>query len=105
MTLTAATRCGARQKVTLTLLEGASGITGYYRCAYLNSNCYDMNETGKIVDVNLDRSRMTVRVMMPDVTSCLYTGLITGNNLNGGYSCYGGGALIENGSWRAQRSY
>jgi len=105
MTVNAMTRCGAQQKVTLTLLKGASGTTGYYRCAYGNADCYDMNDTGKILDVKLDGSRMTARIMMPDATSCLYTGLITGNNLNGGYSCYGGGALIENGSWRAQRSY
>jgi hypothetical protein len=105
MTLTATTRCNAQQKVTLTVLEGASGMTGFYRCAYGNSDCYDMNDTGNIVDVTLDGRRMTLRVAMPDATSCLYTGLITGPDINGGYTCYAGGALIEIGSWRAQRSY
>jgi hypothetical protein len=105
MATTASGRCNAQQKVTLTLIEGASGMTGFYRCAYGNSNCYDMNETGKIVDATLDGKRLTARVAMPDATSCLYTGLIAGNAINGGYSCYSGGALIENGTWRGQRSY
>jgi hypothetical protein len=80
-------------------------MTGSYRCAYVNSTCLGQNDRGKIVDATLDGKRLTARVAMPDGTSCLYTGLIAGNKVNGGYSCYAGGALIETGTWRGQRSY
>jgi hypothetical protein len=35
----------------------------------------------------------------------LYTGRTAGNDVNGGYTCYGGGSLIESGSWQGHRSY
>jgi len=102
----AANRCNAQQKVTITMLQGDSGLTGFYRCGFGTMNCYNMNETGKIVRATLTGSQMTARVQMPDGTSCIYTGrTIADNGVNGGYSCYGGGALIESGSWRGRRTY
>ncbi len=98
-------RCNAQQKVTLTLIEGAKGLTGFYRCAYGTMNCHNMNETGKVVHATLNGGQVTARVAMPDGTSCIYTGRTAGNDVNGGYSCYGGGALIESGSWKGRRSY
>src|ERR1700691_391464 len=44
-----ASRCNAQQNVSLTLIEGDKGLGGFYRCSYLTQNCYNMNETGKIV--------------------------------------------------------
>jgi hypothetical protein len=98
-------RCNAQQKVTLTMIETDKGLRGYYRCAYGTLNCYNMNETGKIVDAKLSGAQFTARVQMPDGTSCLYTGRTAGNDVNGGYTCYGGGSLIESGSWQGHRSY
>jgi len=97
-------RCNAEQRVTITLIQD-SKLTGYYRCAYGTLNCLHMNETGKVVDARLNESRVTIRVAMPDGTSCLYSGLIKNDAARGGYSCYAGGATIEQGSWQAQRSY
>jgi len=102
--MSARNRCNAEQKVTITLIQD-SKLTGYYRCAYGTLNCLNMNETGKVVDANLNESRVTIRVAMPDATSCLYSGLIKNDALRGGYSCNSGGATIEQGSWQAQRSY
>lgn len=98
-------RCNAQQKITLTLIEGESGLAGFYRCAYGTMNCLGMNETGKIVHATLNGGQVTARVAMPDGTSCIYTGRTAGNGVVGGYSCYGGGALLESGSWRGKRSY
>jgi hypothetical protein len=100
-----ANRCNAQQKISLTMIEGAQGLTGYYRCGYATMNCYNMNETGKIVRATLNGAQMTARVQMDDGTSCIYTGRTAGNGVIGGYSCYGGGALIESGSWQGKRSY
>ena len=99
-------RCNAQQKVTITLLEGKDGkLGGYYKCAYGNQNCYNLNETGKVVDATLNGARVSMRVMMRDGTSCRYSGLDKGGDINGGYACYSGGSLLEQGSWRARRSY
>jgi hypothetical protein len=98
-------RCNAQEKITLTMIETDKGLRGYYRCAYGNLNCYNMNETGKIVDATLSGAQLTARVQMPDGTSCVYTGRTAGNGVNGGYTCYGGGSLIESGSWQGHRSY
>lgn len=100
-------RCNAHQKVTITLIEGArSKLGGYYKCAYGNSNCYNMNETGKVASVNYTHGRLWIRVMMPDGTSCLFNGVVIGGNtINGGYSCSAGGGKFERGSWRAKRKY
>jgi len=98
-------RCNAQQKITLTMIETDQGVRGYYRCAYGTLNCYNMNETGKIVDAKLSGAQFTARVQMLDGTSCVYTGRTAGNDVKGGYSCYGGGALIESGTWQGRRSY
>ena len=99
-------RCDAEQVVTITLLEGPDAkYTGRYTCAYGNMDCYHANETGKVIDVTIARARMSVRVLMPDATSCIYTGINVNQTINGGYTCYQGGGLIEEGSWRARRSY
>ena len=101
-----ANRCNAEQKISLTMIEGDNGLTGYYRCAYGTINCYNMNETGKIVKGSLNGAQMTARVAMPDGTSCIFTGrTVNANAVTGGYSCYGGGALIESGSWQGRRTY
>jgi hypothetical protein len=99
-------RCDAEQKVTITLLEGPGAkFTGRYTCQYGNMDCYDANYTGKVMDVRTAGQRMTIRVIMPDGTSCMFTGINENQSVNGGYSCYAGGGLIEQGAWRARRSY
>jgi hypothetical protein len=100
------TRCNAEQIVTITLLQGPDAkFSGRYTCAYGNMDCYDENNSGKVIDVSFAGRRMSVRVLMPDATSCIYTGINVNQNINGGYSCYQGGGLIEQGSWLARRSY
>jgi len=100
------TRCNAEQKVTITLLQSPDGkFSGQYTCAYGNMDCYHENTTGKVIDVTSANARMNVRVLMPDGTSCLFTGIDVNQSINGGYTCYQGGGLIEQGSWLARRSY
>ena len=97
-------RCNAEQNVSIRLAQGPnSKITGRYTCSYGNMDCYDLNETGKVIGVSINGARMNIRVIMPDATSCIFTGLNLDQAINGGYTCYQGGALIEQGSWRARR--
>jgi hypothetical protein len=99
-------RCNAEQKVTITLMRGPnSKISGRYTCSYGNMDCYHANDTGRVAGVSMSGRRMNIRVIMPDGTSCIFSGPNLEDTVNGGYSCYQGGALIEQGSWRAERSY
>jgi hypothetical protein len=99
-------RVGAQQLVTITLIEGKnSAVTGYYKCAYSNQNCLGQNTTGKVVVASLKDSSILVRVMLPDATSSMFRGHVANSSVIGGYSVYGGGGLLEQGDWRAQRSY
>jgi len=99
-------RCNAQQNVTITLLQGADlKLTGKYTCSYLNMDCFHANSSGKVIGVTTHGKLMSIRVLMPDATSCIFVGRNVNQNINGGYTCYGGGGLIEQGSWRARRSY
>ncbi|MGA2411166.1 MAG: hypothetical protein ABSG46_12355 [Candidatus Binataceae bacterium] len=100
-------RCNAQQLITISLLPpGDNGkIGGYYRCAYGNLNCFNMNTTGKVALVTVNRSLLSVLVMMPDGTSCRYQGRIVDDAINGGYSCSSGGSQFEQGTWRSRREY
>jgi hypothetical protein len=83
-----ASRCSAQQKVTITLVKGAnSQLGGSYKCAYGNMNCLNMNQTGKVADVDLTGQLLRLRALMPDGMSCLFSGRIADGNINGGYSC------------------
>lgn len=99
-------RCDAEQIVTITLLQSPDGkFTGRYTCAYGNMDCYHANYTGKVINVTITGKRANIRVLMPDGTSCIYTGVDVNQAINGGYTCYQGGGLIEEGSWKSRRSY
>jgi hypothetical protein len=99
-------RCNAQQKVSITLLQGEnSKLTGFYKCAYGTQNCSNMDETGKVVDASVNGQRLTLRVMTPSGHSMIFTGRVSGNKINGGYTTYTGGTLLERGTWLAQRSY
>jgi hypothetical protein len=99
-------RCGAQQKVTMTLLmQRSSVMIGKYKCEYGNQTCLGANTTGEIFDVSLRGSRLLVRVKMPDGTSCLFAGRLKDAVVIGGYWCYAGGSILEQGIWRAQHVY
>lgn len=99
------TRCGAVNPITLTLLQKENNVSGYYRCAYGNMNCYNMNQTGKIATGSMGSKLLKLRVMMPDGSDCLFNGWPAGDAMRGSYSCLQGGGLLEQGLWKASRSY
>jgi hypothetical protein len=104
--MTVPSRCNAQQNVSMTLVQGQnSKIGGFYKCSYANLNCYNMNTTGKIADAKVNGTQISMIVMMPDGTSCRFNGRNDNGNVVGGYSCSNGGATLEQGIWRARRSY
>jgi hypothetical protein len=99
------TRCGAVNSITLTLLQKDAKVTGFYRCAFGNMDCLNLNETGRVAAGNMGPSLLTMRVMMPDGSDCMFNGRPKGDAMQGTYSCLQGGSLIEQGLWKARRSY
>jgi hypothetical protein len=99
------TRCGAVNVITFTLLQNKANVSGYYRCAYGNMNCYNMNETGRIATGNMSKRLLRMRVMMPDGSDCVFNGWPMGDAMRGSYTCLQGGGLLEQGQWSAMRSY
>jgi len=87
------------------VLNGKGDLGGYYKCAYGNQSCLGQNNTGHIVIASLDQQGVTVRVVMPDTTSCLYSGRMTGAAIKGNYTCYAGGSILEQGVWHMRQSY
>jgi hypothetical protein len=97
------TRCGAVNDITFTLVQRGSEVTGSYKCAYSNMNCRNMNNTGRISNGKMGNTLLTMRVMMPDGSSCRFSGQVGGDSIQGGYSCLHGGAKGEQGIWEARR--
>ena len=96
------TRCGAVNDITFTMVQRGSKVTGSYRCAFGNMNCRNMNNTGEISDGTMEKL-LTLRVIMPDGSSCRFSGQPSGDSIKGGNSCKGG-PRAEQGSWDARRS-
>lgn len=97
-------RCDATQNITLTMFQEGEKVTGYYRCAYGNQNCRNQAETGVIKNGSIVGRRLMMRVLLDDGSMCYFTGIPSGDHLDGGYSC-GTTGLFEQGHFRTQRSY
>jgi hypothetical protein len=99
-------RCNAIAKITFLLRQDGNQIKGSYGCTYGNMNCRDMNATGKIPAGRISGSQLQgMRVELPDGTSCLFDGVFAPGNGRGGYQCFAGGAVIEQGSWQVARAF
>lgn len=99
------TRCGAVNAITFTLIQDRAKVSGYYRCAYGNMDCRNLNETGRVAAGSMSKRLLRMRVMMPDGSDCLFHGWPSGDAIRGSYSCLQGGGLVEQGLWSARRSY
>ncbi len=100
-------RCGAVNVISFTFLQKDAVITGYYKCAYGNMVCRNMDDTGRVADGRFGASTrlLTMRVMMPDGSDCLFNGKPRGDRIEGGYLCLQGGGEVERGLWKARRNY
>ena len=99
-------RCDAQEQIKITLFENpGSEIDGLYKCSYGNMDCYHQNDSGKVVDAQMNGQELSMRVIMLDGTSCRFVGRVRDNQVNGGYSCFSGASQFEQGTWRARHSY
>jgi len=98
-------RCAARERITFTLFQDGSDISGVYTCAYGTMICRNMNEHGRVVSSSINGALGRLRVMLPDGSSCIFNGTFRSESVVGGFGCYQGGGLLERGSWQAARLY
>jgi hypothetical protein len=100
-------RCNAVNNITFTLRQKGDRIKGKFTCAYGNLNCRNggADSTGKVVSGRISGNDIRLSVVVPaDVSNCYYNGAFTSANaIRGGYSCYEGGELLEEGMWQATR--
>ena len=98
-------RCDAVERITFTLFQDGSDVSGVYTCAYGNMNCRNMNEHGRVVSSSVNGALGRLRVMLPDGSSCIFNGTFQSESVVGGFGCYQGGGLLERGIWQAARLF
>jgi hypothetical protein len=107
MNLKDRSRCNATNSVTFTFLQDGSNVTGHYTCAMGSQVCRNGNadNNGKIVSGRVSGQSIYFTVIVPaDVSSCRYSGnSLSPGQLRGGYNCYEGGGLVEQGSFEVTR--
>jgi hypothetical protein len=98
-------RCNARERITFTLFQEGSDLSGVYTCAYGTMICRNLNEHGKVVSSSINGTLGRLRVEMTDGSSCVFNGTFQTESVVGGYACYQGGGLLEEGGWKAARLF
>jgi len=98
-------RCVAEQIISFRLTQENSTVGGFYKCAYGNRNCLGMNDRGEVAHGEVRATMLSMRVMMDDGSSCLFSARPQIGEMHGQYSCLQGGGLLEKGDWYVQRAY
>jgi hypothetical protein len=100
-------RCNAVNKITFKFVQHGDRIKGKYTCAYGNMICRNggADNTAKIVSGRLVKNQIRLSLVIPsDVSNCYYNGALTSaTTARGGYNCYNGGELVEEGMWEISR--
>jgi hypothetical protein len=97
-------RCGAMVLISLSMFQNESKITGVYRCATGNIICRNLDTVGKIATGTISGARVSLRVVLEDVSSCLFEGTFSEDTGSGSYICLQGGGTVERGSFRIKRA-
>jgi hypothetical protein len=98
-------RCGAINEIAFTLFQDGSDLTGVYGCSTGTVICRNLNENGKVSAGTINGSLVRIRVAMADGSSCMFNGHFQSESAMGGFSCYQGGGLVEQGGWRVKRMF
>lgn len=100
-------RLGAVNNITFTIIQDDSKISGHYTCSIGTQICRNGNadNSGKIVSGTASGNNIRFSVIVSaDVSNCQFTGYSSSpGQMRGGYSCYQGGGLIEQGNFEVTR--
>ncbi len=97
------TRCGGMVRISLTMFQSSSNITGIYGCAPGNMMCRNLNFHGRIAAGEIRGPGVSLRVMFEDVSSCIFNGTFSDEAGGGTYICLQGG-IVERGYWQVRRA-
>ena len=98
-------RCNAVERISFSLFQDGSKLTGVYRCSPGTMVCQNMNDGGQVVASTMEGSLGRIRVELPDGSTCMFNGNFQTESVVGGFGCYQGGGLLEQGSWKATRLF
>ncbi|HEY2105598.1 MAG TPA: hypothetical protein VGH29_07425 [Candidatus Binataceae bacterium] len=100
-------RLGAVNNISFTIIQDDSKITGHYTCSIGTQICRNGNadNSGKIVSGRASGNNIRFSVVVTaDVSNCQYSGFSPApGRMRGGYTCYQGGGLIEQGNFEVTR--
>ena len=100
-------RTGAVNNITFAIIQDGSNVSGHYTCSIGTQICRNGNadSSGKIVSGNISGNNIRFSVIVSgDVSNCQYSGFSASPGLmRGGYTCYQGGSLIEQGNFEVTR--
>ncbi|HLH75805.1 MAG TPA: hypothetical protein VKV28_03260 [Candidatus Binataceae bacterium] len=100
-------RCNAVNRIVFTLVQNDENLSGEYRCAVGTTICRNGNADtyGTVQSGWVSGNQLAISVLLPaDLSNCRYSGAsTTPNTARGRYSCYQGGALLEQGEWQLDR--
>jgi len=99
------TRCHAVVNIALTMTQQGSTVGGSYKCGMGTMMCRKLNNTGVIAYGALREGSLSLRVMLPDGSSCIFQSKRSGDRMAGGYICLQGAAIVERGQWEVERIY
>jgi hypothetical protein len=100
-------RCGARANIMLTLFRlGADRMGGFYASDTVQARRSVFEERGSVIEVSASGStRVWMRVVMSDHSSCLFTSDLPHGDMEGSYLCFREGSSFERGRWAVRRSF
>ena len=99
------TRCHAVVNIALTMTQQGSTVGGSYKCSTGTMMCRKLNDTGEIAYGAVREGGLSLRVMLPDGSSCIFQSKRSGDRMGGGYICLQGAAIVERGQWEVERIY
>ena len=99
-------RLGSISVITLSLVEDEGRVRGFYKCSYGNQECRNQNDSGKVAAARMRGRRLELRIALPDLSSCIFHGAaVSSVSIRGGYSCYQGARLMEQGHFEITRRF
>ena len=100
-------RTGAVNNITVTILDQDSQISGHYTCSIGTQICRNGNadNSGKVVGGKVNGNNIRFNVIIPaDLSNCMFNGFTQSpGQMRGGYTCYQGGGLVEQGNFEVSR--
>jgi hypothetical protein len=99
------TRCNGVVNVALTMTQLGSTVGGSDKSSTGTMMCPKLNDTGEIACGAVRKGGLSLRLILPDGSSCIFQSKRSGDRMAGGYICLQDAAIVERGQWDVERIY